>query len=142
MLGALFTKEIANNVWHIAPVPPSTLDHPCPFPEEIPHRLIQLYSYPGDIVLDPFVGSGQTAKVALALGRNAVGYDIVDRYVAYAHSRLNEPLAVRPQQLVAEFSKIPLDAPLGYGGRSRATGKTRHGSGRIGQTQKGSNANE
>ena len=58
-VGALFTKEIANNVWHIAPVPPGVIQHPCPFPEEIPYRLINLYSYPGDTVLDPFLGSGR-----------------------------------------------------------------------------------
>lgn len=128
-IGELFVKEIANNVWHIAPVPPGHLDHPCPFPEEIPYRLIQLYSYPGDTILDPFLGSGQTTKVALALGRNAVGYDIVDRYVRYAYSRLCEPLAVRPKQLVAEFSKIDIDAPLGTLKRTRNAGRTRHGSG-------------
>jgi len=128
-IGALFTKEIANNVWHIAPVPPRTLLHPCPFPEEIPHRLIHLYSYPGDTVLDPFLGSGQTTKVAFASRRNAVGYDTIESYVRYAHSRLLLPSAVRPQQLVAEFAKVDIDAPLGALGRSRTSGKTRHGSG-------------
>lgn len=128
-VGALFTKEIANNVWHIAPVPPGTIQHPCPFPEDIPYRLIQLYSYPGDLVLDPFLGSGQTAKVALALGRNAIGYDIIPTYVHYAYRRLAEPLAVRSEQLVAEFTKVSIDAPLGALGRTRKTGRTRHGSG-------------
>ena len=128
-LGALFTKEIANNVWHIAPVPPGALRHPCPFPEEIPYRLIQLYTYPGDTVLDPFLGSGQTAKVAFALGRNAIGYDLYEDYVTYALDRLDEPLSVRKSQLAAEFVHVPLDAPLGYGGRTRSSGKTRHGSG-------------
>lgn len=127
-VGALFTKEIANNVWHVAPVPPGVIDHPCPFPEEIPYRLAQLYSYPGDAVLDPFLGSGQTAKVAFALGRNVIGYDVVDKYVEYSFDRLDRPLAVRPSQLVAEFAHIPLNAPLGYGGRANA-GRTRHGSG-------------
>jgi DNA modification methylase len=75
-----------------SPVPPRTIDHPCPFPEEIPYRLVQLYTYPGDTVLDPFLGSGQTTKVAFALGRNAVGYDVVDRYVEYSWQRLREPL--------------------------------------------------
>ncbi len=133
-IGELFVQDMANNIWHIAPVPPGTLDHPAPFPEEIPYRLILLYSYPGDLVLDPFLGSGQTAKVALALGRNAVGYDIVPRYVEYAHSRLGDPLAVRSEQLVARFVKVPLDAPLGYLKRTRAA-PTRHGSGRPGRNK-------
>jgi DNA modification methylase len=135
-IGALFTKEMANNIWHIAPVPPRTLDHPCPFPEEIPYRLVQLYTYPGDTVLDPFLGSGQTTKVAFALGRNAIGYDVVERYVEYSWRRLQEPLAIRQSQLVAEFKHIPLDAPLGYDGRS-SSAKTRHGSGLTTRTNQG-----
>lgn len=127
-MGALFTKEIANNIWHVAPVPPGMLEHPCPFPEEIPYRLTQLYSYPGDTVLDPFLGSGQTTKVAFALGRSVVGYDVVEKYTAYSYSRLEEPLSVRPSQLVAEFGHIPLEAPLGYGAKNSAV-RTRHGSG-------------
>lgn len=128
VIGALFTKEIANNVWHIAPVPPGTLNHPCPFPEDIPFRLIQLYSYPGGTVLDPFLGSGQTTKVALALGRNTVGYDVVEEYVRYALARLDEPLAVRDKQLVAEYVHVELNAPLGALGRTRNQ-RTRHGAG-------------
>jgi DNA modification methylase len=126
-VNGLFTKEIANNVWHIAPVPPGQVDHPCPFPEEIPLRLIQLYSHHGDLVLDPFLGSGQTSKVARAMGRIPVGYDVEERYVALARARLCEPLAVRPMQLVAEFAKIEIDAPLRGPSRS---GRTRHGSGK------------
>lgn len=102
----LFTNEIANTVWHIAPVPPGHLEHPCPFPEEIPHRLIQLYSYPGDLVLDPFCGSGQTLKVARHLGRCFTGYDISRKYVKLALTRIDEPLSVRQEQLTAVFEKI------------------------------------
>ena len=50
--------------------------HEAPFPDEIPRRLIRMFSFPGDTVLDPFAGRGTTAKVALAQGRNAVGYEI------------------------------------------------------------------
>jgi site-specific DNA-methyltransferase (adenine-specific) len=105
----LFTRELANNVWHIAPVPPNYIDHPCPFPEEIPYRLVTFYSYKGDTVLDPFLGSAQTAKVAVNLGRNAIGYEIVEKYIRYAEKRIQEPLAVRPDQLVARFEKIPFN---------------------------------
>lgn len=116
-INALFTKDLANNIWHIAPVPPGHLDHPCPFPEEIPFRLASLYSYPGDVVLDPFLGSGQTAKVVSQIGRRAVGYDVEPSYVSYAKRRLREPLAIRPQQLIAAFEKIAIDAPLTGPGR-------------------------
>ena len=107
----LFKLDVANNVWHIAPVPPNTLDHPCPFPEEIPHRLIRMYSYRGDIVLDPFCGSGQTAKVAAALGRNSINYDTKKEYIAYAKKRVSTPLKIRPKQLVAKFEKVSVDPP-------------------------------
>lgn len=102
----LFTNELANNVWHIAPVPPRTIDHPCPFPEEIPDRLIKLYSFVGDLVLDPFLGSGQTAKVAVANQRRAAGYDTVKSYVKLSEQRLLDPSRVRPRQLVVKFNKI------------------------------------
>jgi len=114
-INRLFTMDIANNIWHIAPVPPNLLDHPCPFPEEIPYRLIMMYSYPDDIILDPFVGSGQTTKVAKQLGRKFVGYDIVPKYVDLAISRLDEPLSVRPQQLIVIFEKIGLNDPITEG---------------------------
>lgn len=112
-INRLFTMDIANNIWHIAPVPPGILDHPAPFPEEIPYRLITVYSYPDDLVLDPFVGSGQTTKVAKWLGRRFVGYDIIPEYVALATKRLDEPPAIRLQQLIATFEKIALEEPAG-----------------------------
>lgn len=103
----IFTREIANNVWHIAPVPPNYLPHPCPFPEEIPYRLIRLYSYEEDLVLDPFLGIGTTAKVAKALGRKFVGYDVHQTYVDFAKKRLDESLHLR-DQLIARFDKLPV----------------------------------
>ncbi len=108
----LFTMDIANNIWHIAPVPPGTIDHPAPFPEEIPYRLISLYSYPGDLVLDPFVGSGQTLKVAYHLGRRYVGYEVIEKYVEMARRRIQEPLHLRKEQLIAVFEKVPIKSPL------------------------------
>jgi len=106
-INEVFTKELANNVWHIAPVPPNHLPHPCPFPEEIPYRLILLYSYRGDLVLDPFVGIGTTLKVARALGRDYVGYEVQEKYVEVARKRLGEPLHLR-QQLVCAYHKVPI----------------------------------
>lgn len=107
-INGIFTREIANNVWHIAPVPPNYLPHPCPFPEEIPYRLILLYSYKGDLVLDPFLGSGTTVKVAKALGRRYVGYDIQEKYIEIARRRLDEPLHLR-EQLIPRFEKMPVE---------------------------------
>lgn len=104
----VFLKDIANDLWHVAPVPPEHLPHPSPFPEELPYRLIGLYSFPGDLVLDPFAGSGQTLKVALALGRRGVGYEILPEYAVLARRRAMEPLSLREHQLVAEYKQVPL----------------------------------
>ena len=106
MIDTLFTKETANNIWHIAPVPPGFIDHPAPFPEEIPHRLISLYSYPDEIILDPFAGSGQTLKVARALGRKYIGFENIPSYVELAAKRIGEASSIRSKQLVAIFEKI------------------------------------
>ncbi|HXV46802.1 MAG TPA: site-specific DNA-methyltransferase [Nitrososphaera sp.] len=103
-----WTKEIANSVWHIAPVPPGYIDHPCPYPEEIPYRLMKLYSYENDVVLDPFNGSGQTTKVAHHFGRRYVGIDLVKDYVNLARARIErEPLHIRDEALIANWKKIP-----------------------------------
>lgn len=103
-----WTKEIANSVWHIAPVPPGYIDHPCPYPEEIPYRLLKLYSYENDVVMDPFNGSGQTTKVAHHFGRRYVGIDLVKDYVHLARSRIErEPLHIRDEALIANWKKIP-----------------------------------
>lgn len=114
----VFTRDIANNIWHIAPVPPNQLPHPCPFPEELAYRLIRLYSYTGDLVLDPFAGIGTTLKVANATGRGWVGYELIEEYITYASKRLGEPLKLR-KQLVADFQKID------YGETISAKNKTR-----------------
>lgn len=111
-INKIFTMDIANNIWHIAPVPPGLIDHPCPFPEEIPYRLISLYSYKNDLILDPFVGSGQTLKVAHYLNRNYVGYEIIQKYVDLSQKRIEEPPWIREQQLVVIFEKINNETPI------------------------------
>jgi site-specific DNA-methyltransferase (adenine-specific) len=115
-INRVFTMDIANNIWHIAPIPPGMLEHPAPFPEEIPYRLVQLYSYQGDLVLDPFTGSGQTLKIARALGRHYLGYEIIPQYIELANRRLQEPLSIRSQQLVSSFDKVDLNDPIAASG--------------------------
>jgi len=99
-------KEIANSIWNIAPVPPNSVQHPASFPEQIPWRLIQLYTYPGDVVLDPYNGSGQTTKVARVLGRHYIGVEIEEEYVKLAKKRLKEPLRLSRNLLVPAWQKI------------------------------------
>jgi len=72
------------------PAKAKSIGHPAPFPEELPKRLIRLYSFWGDIVLDPFVGSGTTVKVAEDLGRQGIGYDINPEYIKLAQRRLGQ----------------------------------------------------
>ena len=102
----LFTRDIANNVWHIAPMPPNVINHPCPFPEELARRLVVLYSDEGDEVLDPFLGSGQTALAAVGHGRKCVGYDIEERYLRLAESRLRAPPRPREFNLIPRFERL------------------------------------
>ncbi|RNC81390.1 MAG: site-specific DNA-methyltransferase [Phycisphaera sp.] len=105
----LMTRDVFNDVWAISPVYGESLEHPCPFPEEIPHRLISLYSYPGDLVLDPFAGSGQTLKVARALGREAVGYELEAQFAELARLRSTEPMKLRERQLILRAETIEGD---------------------------------
>ena len=70
-----------NSFWEMQPAKAKTEGHPAPFPKELPHRLIKLYSFYGDTVLDPFMGTGTTAEAAVELGRNAIGYEINNEYV-------------------------------------------------------------
>jgi modification methylase len=67
--------------------------HDAPFPEEIPRRLVRMFSFPGDTVLDPFLGAGTTAAVAVELGRKAIGYEINESYIRMALERIG-PTAV------------------------------------------------
>jgi len=62
--------------------------HPAPFPIELPYRLIQLYTFKGDVILDPFMGSGTTAIAALKADRKYIGYDIDPAYVKQAEERI------------------------------------------------------
>jgi len=76
------------DVWEIRPESARRVGHPAPFPVELPERLIRLYTYAGDVVLDPFLGSGSTAVAAVRTGRRYVGYDTDPEYIALAHERI------------------------------------------------------
>jgi len=80
--------EPGQSVWEMATQ--SGVDHPTPFPVELPKRLIQLYTKPGDVVLDPFMGSGSSALAAVLTGRHYVGYELSPEYCRLAERRLGE----------------------------------------------------
>lgn len=77
-----------NSIWEMQPAKAKSIGHPAPFPEELPRRLIKMYSFVGDTILDPFLGSGTTAIVARGLKRNAVGYETNPDYIKLAKKRL------------------------------------------------------
>ncbi|HEX9091880.1 MAG TPA: site-specific DNA-methyltransferase, partial [Anaerolineales bacterium] len=80
--------EYTKSVWTFPAESASKVGHPAPFPVELPQRLVQLYTFKGDVVLDPFMGSGQTAIAALNTGRHYVGYEINPEYVQLAKTRI------------------------------------------------------
>lgn len=84
--------EWTKSIWTMKAESAKRIGHPAPFPEELPYRLIQLYSYKGDIILDPFMGSGTTALASLKSGRNFIGYEVKEEYVRLAYDRLSTEL--------------------------------------------------
>jgi site-specific DNA-methyltransferase (adenine-specific) len=81
--------EFTKSVWTFPAESASKVGHPAPFPVELPYRLIQLYSFKDEVVLDPFMGSGQTALAALKACRHYVGYEINPQYISLANARIN-----------------------------------------------------
>lgn len=80
--------EATLDVWEIPSERASRVGHPAPFPVALPRRLIELYTYTGDLVLDPFIGSGTTAVAAVETARHYVGFDTDAGYLALAEARI------------------------------------------------------
>ena len=82
--------EWTKSVWTMNPESAKRIGHPAPFPEELPNRLIKLFSFTNDIVLDTFMGSGTTAIAAIKNNRNFVGYEINEEYINLANNRIEK----------------------------------------------------
>jgi len=80
--------EWTKSVWTMNTESAKKVGHPAPFPVELPYRLIQLYTFKNDVILDPFMGSGSTAIAALNSSRSYVGYDIDPEYIKLAEERI------------------------------------------------------
>ncbi len=80
--------EYTKSIWTFGAESAKKVNHPAPFPLELPSRLIQLYSYADDVVIDPFCGSGTTCVAALQSGRYFLGVDIDETYVKSATERV------------------------------------------------------
>lgn len=108
--------EATLDVWEIAPESASRVNHPAPFPVELPLRLIHLYTFEDDVVLDPFVGSGTTAVAAVQADRHFIGYDTDDAYVRRARRRVAEErkrreMQVEPPSFTASLAVTPTPPP-------------------------------
>jgi site-specific DNA-methyltransferase (adenine-specific) len=80
--------ESTIDVWELPSARATSVGHPAPFPVDLPRRLIELYTYQGDLVLDPFIGSGTTAVAAIETDRHYVGFDTEESYVELARERI------------------------------------------------------
>ena len=82
--------ESTKSVWTFPAESARKVGHPAPFPVELPYRLIQLYTFRDEVILDPFCGSGSTSLAAIKTGRHHIGYDIDIEYVRLAERRISE----------------------------------------------------
>ena len=116
--------EATLDLWRIAPESARRVNHPAPFPVEVPLRLIDLYTFEGDLVLDPFLGSGSTAVAAARRRRRFAGYDTDATYVEIARSRVAEELAprdARPRSASRPKTVASEPGDVGEDVQSRAT---------------------
>ncbi len=107
-------------------------EHPAPFPMEIPRRLIRMFSFTGDTVVDPFAGTGTTTMAAIETGRNSIGVEIESKYLKLIQKRLEQvplrasveyvmaPYAAEPPLLEPSPAHAPLELKLRQRVRSRA----------------------
>ncbi len=82
-------KWAINSIWEMQPAKAKAEGHPAPFPKELPMRLIKLYSFWGDTVLDPFAGTGTTLLAAQELGRKSIGFELNPEYIKLINKKLN-----------------------------------------------------
>jgi modification methylase len=88
--------EATLSVWEIPTESAKRVHHPAPFPVALPRRFIELYTYKGEVVLDPFIGSGSTAVAAVQTGRHWVGYELSEEYAEITRKRVAEAEAAQP----------------------------------------------
>lgn len=111
--------EATTDLWEIAAERATRVGHPAPFPVELPERLIHLYTYYDDLVLDPFLGSGSTAVAAIRTGRHYAGYDTDPAYIARANARIADARADAPARDVVVGSARATGEPWRDGAAMR-----------------------
>ena len=100
--------NLTRSVWTFGPESAKRAGHPAPFPVELPRRLIELYTFSDEVVLDPFMGAGATALAATELGRRYVGYETDDGYADRAEQR-HQRVEGRPRRSNMETAELHLD---------------------------------
>ncbi len=95
--------ELTKSIWSFNAESATRVGHPAPFPLELPLRCIKLYTFEGENVLDPFMGSGTTALASMLLNRHYVGYDVSKEYVALAEKRIKELSDKNKQQILQDI---------------------------------------
>jgi site-specific DNA-methyltransferase (adenine-specific) len=95
--------ELTKSVWTFPAISAKKVGHPAPFPMELPYRLIQLYTFESEVVLDPFMGSGQAALAAMQTNRHYIGYETDVNYLDLAKKRINQFLLENKSQGVLDL---------------------------------------
>ncbi|MGH8545310.1 MAG: DNA-methyltransferase [Gammaproteobacteria bacterium] len=103
LLDPLEHESWYRSIWSDIPGQSRTKGHPAPFPEELAFRLIRLFSFVGDTVLDPFWGTGTTTVAAIRSARSSVGFEIEKKYLAIGSERLSQVDAIVPSRLLFEL---------------------------------------
>lgn len=112
--------EATLDVWELPAESASRVGHPAPFPVALPERLIHLHTYVGDLVLDPFMGSGSTGVAAVRTGRHYVGYDLDPAYVAAAEARIAATAPVEGVELAPGTGRGADPVRTGWSARDHA----------------------
>jgi site-specific DNA-methyltransferase (adenine-specific) len=97
--------EYTKSIWSFPAESAKQVGHPAPFPVELPYRCIQLYTYEGDVVLDPFCGVGTTNIAAIKSNRHHIGIDNDVEYIENSKNRIKEFLIIQSQKNISDFIK-------------------------------------
>lgn len=95
--------DLTLSVWEFPPESAKRVNHPAPFPVELPRRFIELYTYEEEVVLDPFMGSGTTAVAAMQTGRHWVGYETSEKWAEVVRRRIT---SVTEEALTLDFGSL------------------------------------
>jgi DNA modification methylase len=124
--------DLIQQIWNMHPADVKRIaGHPSPYPEKLPARLIKMYTYSDEVVLDPFVGTGTTCSVAKSMGRHYVGIDIVEQYVKLAEQKVanaptGEPLLLVGRPHYPGRDELTAIAAEQVGNAGKAAGEAKH----------------